>query len=122
MRKWLLTAWCMLPVGATAFHFGPGQDHASLDQVAALMAEGQAFAREGRALIEKDEELAAAGLFTKADNAFSEALAMLPSERTTESQALRVELPAPPLLPGLPEGPVYRSGTRLTRNGVATAD
>lgn len=91
MRKWFLTAWCMLPVGATAFHFGPGQDHASLDQVSSLMADGQAFAREGRALIEKDEDLAAAGLFTRADNAFSEALSLLPPDRTAESQALRVE-------------------------------
>ena len=74
MRKWLLTAWCMIPVGATAFHFGPGQDHAALDRVAELMAEGQAFAKEGRALQEKDQTLAAAGAFAKADNAFSQAL------------------------------------------------
>ncbi len=91
MRKWLLTAWCVLPVGATAFHYGPGQDHATLDQVATLMAEGQAFAKEGRALIAKDDDLAAAGLFTKADNAFSEALTLLPANTDTESQALRVE-------------------------------
>lgn len=91
MRKWLLTAWCMIPVGATAFHFGPGQDHAALDRVAELMAEGQAFAKEGRALQGKEQTLAAAGAFAKADNAFSQALSELPAEHVAESRTLRLE-------------------------------
>jgi hypothetical protein len=81
----------MLPVGATAFHLGPGQDHAALDQVASLIVEGEAFAKEGRALIAADSSLAAAGAFTRADQAFSDALAQLPPDRVAESQAIRVE-------------------------------
>jgi len=91
MRKWLLTAWCMLPVGATAYHYGPGQDRVALDMAGELVAEAREHAARGRALTEEANELAASSEFAQAENAFSEALALLPAKKVEESWALRVE-------------------------------
>ena len=47
VRKALLTAWILLPVAAIAWHFGPGQYHASRDTAGALLRQANAHAQAG---------------------------------------------------------------------------
>lgn len=47
MRKLLLAGWLLLPVGAWAYHEGPGQEGLQLDRVDAELAQARAAADEG---------------------------------------------------------------------------
>jgi len=46
MRKLLLAGWLLLPVGAWAYHEGPGQEGLQLDRVDAELAQARAAADE----------------------------------------------------------------------------
>ncbi len=41
MRRLVLILWLLVPVGAGAYHLGPGQDHMRLDEAARFVAEAQ---------------------------------------------------------------------------------
>ena len=78
MRNILLVTWLLLPIGAWAYHEGPGQDRLALDDADAVLVAAHAAATDGRW---KD---ALAG--------YEEALAKLPKDQETLSQRLRLEL------------------------------
>ena len=78
MNKAVLGIWLVLPLGAWAYHEGPGQDRMSLDTVDGLAAE--AF------------DAATAERWTEAVEKYDQALLELPSERVAASRRIRLEL------------------------------
>jgi hypothetical protein len=91
MRKFLLFVWLLLPAAALAYHYGPGQERVRCDQAAEAITRAKDFAFQARALaLEKGDE-AAKALWTEAEKACGEALALVPPERTADVRALRLE-------------------------------
>jgi hypothetical protein len=78
MRKPLLFAWVLLPIGAWAFHEGPGQDLMALDDAGRLLrrAHAQASAEEWAAAVDL----------------YQEAIKILPKDRRAETWRARLEL------------------------------
>ena len=77
MNKALLGVWLVLPLGAWAYHEGPGQDQMTLDEVDRLVSEAYAavaFEEWGDAVAKYDK-----------------ALAELPEERQGAARRLRLE-------------------------------
>jgi len=91
MNKLLVCAWLLVPVGAAAYHYGPGQTDLAADRAASAAQRASALAREATAIQERDGDLAAKGTWFKAEEAYGEALAHLPSDREAEGRALRLE-------------------------------
>jgi hypothetical protein len=91
MNKLLVCAWLLVPVGAAAYHYGPGQTDLATDRAAEAARRGSALAREAAAIQERDGDLASKGTWFRAEEAFGEALAHLPAERMEEGRALRLE-------------------------------
>ncbi|MDA0767493.1 MAG: hypothetical protein O3A92_11805 [Verrucomicrobia bacterium] len=77
MRIIFLTLWCLLPVAFAAYHFGPGQDQLRLDTTESHLSDARAAAA--------DED------WPTAIEAYAEALAALPKDKTTLSQRIRLE-------------------------------
>jgi tetratricopeptide (TPR) repeat protein len=77
MRKVFLIVWLLIPVGAWAYHYGPGQDRMDLDQVEILVDKAKSSSRRG-------EHDVAALLYDKALN-------QLPEGRNQEGRAIRLE-------------------------------
>ena len=48
MRKLILLVWCLLPVGALAYHFGPGQPLEDLDAAASKIAQAEEHVSQAR--------------------------------------------------------------------------
>ena len=104
MRKVLIFLWLLLPAAALAYHYGPGQTRLREDRAAAAADLGYEAAREARALAKSEGDLAAAGRFAEAAEAFDQALADLPPERVAQARALRLErAKAQMMCSGLPE-------------------
>ncbi len=82
MRNMLLVGWLLIPIGAWAYHEGPGQDRIALEETDAVLV--------------RAHEAAAAGDWHRAVRAYEEALGALPKdadavdERLT--QRMRIEL------------------------------
>lgn len=76
MRVLLLVVWLLIPVGALAFHLGPGQNHMKLDAASQLLQEADALVA--------DENWAEAQL------AYEKALANIPDDET--DLRIRVQL------------------------------
>lgn len=91
MKKLLVCAWLLVPVGAAAYHYGPGQTDLAADHAAAAAERGCALAREAAAIQERDGDLPSKGTWVQAEEAFAEALEFLPAERVAEGHALRLE-------------------------------
>ena len=91
MRKFLLTAWCLLPVGAGAYHYGPGQDRLLLDDAGRLIEEATAHAERARALAEDEGDEIAKAAWAEAESAWGEALALLPEENVDTRREVRLE-------------------------------
>jgi hypothetical protein len=68
MRILLLMLWLLVPVGALAYHFGPGQAHLQMDSVAAILKSARADVAEQR--------------WGAAQAAFEQALAQTPETET----------------------------------------
>lgn len=77
MRKGILAAWLVLPLGAWAYHEGPGQDRLKLDDVDAIVRDATAHV--------------AAERWPEAVTAYESALATLPAERIDVARRLRLE-------------------------------
>lgn len=77
MRNLFLIVWLLIPVGAWAYHNGPGQERLELDEVARLVGKAETCAKEG------DHE-AAALLYDKALNE-------IPEGRNQEARTIRLE-------------------------------
>ncbi len=78
MRSVLLVGWLMLPIGAWAYHEGPGQDRLALEECDGLFATAHAAASEG------DWKTAIAD--------YEAALGELPEGEELLSQRVRLEL------------------------------
>ena len=78
MRNILLVTWLLLPIGAWAYHEGPGQDLKALDQTDAVLVTAHADA--------------AGGSWKDAVAGYEEALAKLPKDQDALAQRLRLEL------------------------------
>ena len=78
MRNLLLVTWLALPIGAWAYHEGPGQDRMALDEAAKVVAEAH------QAAAYKDWAGAVRG--------YEDALAKLPKDQESTAQRLRLEL------------------------------
>lgn len=91
MRKLLLFTWLLLPVGAAAYHYGPGQDQLRTDAAAEQIALADGYVREAREVAAREGDAAAKGLWAEAERTLSEAIARLPGEHTSELRRLRLE-------------------------------
>lgn len=78
MRNLLLVTWLALPIGAWAYHEGPGQDRMALDEAAKVVAEAH------QAATDKD--------WADAVRGYEDALAKLPKDQESTAQRLRLEL------------------------------
>lgn len=80
MRPFLIAGWLLLPVGAWAYHEGPGQDRIKLDAVDAELADAR--------------KAATAGEWALAAKHYDAALAALPQLETGEAEraAMRIRV------------------------------
>lgn len=78
MRTVLLVTWLLLPIGAWAYHEGPGQDRLALDAVDALLVDAHQAALDGS--------------WNTAVRGYEDALAKLPKDQEAVAQRLRLEL------------------------------
>ena len=91
MRKLLLVLWSLLPIGAGAYHYGPGQDRMRVDQAAAAIDRAAELSREARELASIQGDEAARDLWMAAEAAYAEALDALPADKVDEGRRLRLE-------------------------------
>jgi len=91
MRKLLLILWLVVPVGAFAYHMGPGQDLMRLDRAQELGAGAQENVTEAMKIAASQGEAAAKGEWTLAEQGFAEALALVGNEDVFEARSLRLE-------------------------------
>lgn len=91
MRNALVFAWVLVPVAAGAYHFGPGQDRVRADRAARALERAGEAARTAREVSEKEGDAAARSWWAAAEEAYAEAIDLLPTERVAESRALRLE-------------------------------
>ena len=91
MRRALIFVWCLLPVAAGAYHYGPGQDRVRADRAAEAVERADAAVRAAQAIAAQDGDDAARGLWAQAEEAYAEALELLPSDQVREGRALRLE-------------------------------
>jgi len=77
MRKAVLLLWLMIPILIAAYHYGPGQDRMTLDDVAGILAraDGHASAEE----------------WTEAIELYEEALSLLADENRDAIRRVRIE-------------------------------
>ena len=78
MRNVFLVTWLLLPIGAWAFHEGPGQDLMALDDADEALVAAHADATDG--------------YWKNAIRGYEEALAKLPKDQEELAQRLRLEL------------------------------
>ncbi|MCR9244732.1 MAG: hypothetical protein NXI31_06855 [bacterium] len=78
MRSFLLVGWLALPIGAWAYHEGPGQDRLALEECDELFTSAH--------------DAAASGDWQVAIRDYSAALAKLPEDQDQLSQRVRLEL------------------------------
>ncbi len=91
MRKILLLVWILLPAAALAYHYGPGQERLRCDAASEAIARAREFAFRARQLALEQGDDAAKPLWTEAEKACGEALALVPPERVADIRALRLE-------------------------------
>jgi hypothetical protein len=77
MRNLLLCGWLLLPIGAWAYHEGPGQDRVARDEAAAAL--------------EVAPEAAVAGDYASACESHGEALELLPAGDLDVARRIRLE-------------------------------
>jgi hypothetical protein len=91
MKKLLLSAWCLLPVGAGAFHLGPGQEHLRLDQATDRIEEAERRVALATQVAAADGDVAATIEWKRAEEAYTEALALLPDDAEHARRSVRLE-------------------------------
>ena len=90
MRKLLLSVWLIGPVGAVAYHYGPGQDRLRVDAAATAIAEAETAASEAREIAAKKGDREARDAWSVAEEACSKAIAALPADRIAELRTLKL--------------------------------
>jgi hypothetical protein len=91
MRNLLLIVWLTLPVGAVAYHFGPGQDRLRDDRAGDAIEEALAAAKSAREIAARDGEKAAKPAWVAAEAALDAALGRIDPERVEVVRELRLE-------------------------------
>lgn len=91
MRKLVAFIWLLLPVGAAAYHYGPGQDLLASDRAALAQERGVQRARLACEVAARDGDLAATTHWAAAEAAFTEAIEALPEDAVARGRALRLE-------------------------------
>jgi hypothetical protein len=91
MKKAILFVWLLIPVAIGAYHYGPGQDRLRADRAEAAIEKAEAAAREARETAAKDGDDAARGYWAEAEEAYAEAIELLPAEKVADVRALRLE-------------------------------
>jgi len=91
MRKLLLVVWCLLPAGALAYHYGPGQDALRVDRAADLVRTAAAAADRACAVAAESGDDAARPHWAETEKAYGEALELLPAGRLHEIRSARLE-------------------------------
>lgn len=91
MRKLLLAALLMVPVGAVAFHLGPGQDMLRLDEASSYMGQADGHAALAAELKTDGADLEAASEWAKAEAAYADALGLLPQNEVATQRELILE-------------------------------
>lgn len=77
MRMLLFLGWLLIPIGGAAYHYGPGQEKARLDDVAATLAEA--------------DRQASVGDWQGSAKTYDSALALLPTDRMGDARRVRLE-------------------------------
>ena len=78
MRNILLCGWLLLPIGAWAYHEGPGQDRVARDDTADVLSDALAAWTEGS--------------FGEATELYTRALEVLPKDDIDAARRIRLEL------------------------------
>ena len=78
MKIFVLTLWCLVPLGLLAYHYGPGQTGIQLDAAASA--------------IEQATSKTASSEWKGAISSYEEALVKLPKENVADAQRIRLEL------------------------------
>ena len=91
MKKTILGVWLLVPVAAGAYHMGPGQDRMLLDDAARLIEDGKRHVELALELTANEGEQAAIGEWADAEDAYAQALALLPDEPVRDRHRLRLE-------------------------------
>jgi hypothetical protein len=81
----------LLPAGAAAYHYGPGQEALRLDDAGEAIERGREAAAKARDVAAKEGDAAARVHWAEADEAFGEALSLLPKERVAEARSVLLE-------------------------------
>lgn len=90
MRVLVLVLWMLIPVGAFAYHLGPGQSDLKRDKVALLLADANGF-------VENEN-------WEEAESVFKSALELLPEDEVDTNRRTRLELAKVQLMnKGLPQ-------------------
>ena len=90
MRVLILVLWMLIPVGAFAYHLGPGQSDMKRDKVALLLADANGF-------VEKEN-------WAEAETLYKNALELLPEDEIVINRRTRLELAKCQLMnKGLPQ-------------------
>jgi len=77
MRKLLIFIWLLVPLGAAAYHFGPGQQSIKIDQATTHIALAEKHLKNNQ--------------FDEAVIEFDKAIRLLPKENITANNRLRLE-------------------------------
>jgi hypothetical protein len=77
MRPFLLVVWCLVPIGAVGWHYGPGQDFMHMDDADGALRSAQ--------------QSVAAGQWTDAIDAYDDALKSIPPGRVNDIRRVRLE-------------------------------
>ena len=78
MRILFLVLWLLIPVGAFAYHLGPGQSDMKRDQVAQLLADADSYLAEEK--------------WAEAEPLYKSALELLPDDAVYTNRRARLEL------------------------------
>ena len=77
MRKFFIFIWLLVPLGAAAYHFGPGQQSIKIDQATTHIASAEKHLKNNQ--------------FDEAVIEFDQAIRLLPKENITANNRLRLE-------------------------------
>ena len=90
MKKQLLAVWLLIPVGAGAYHLGPGQDRILIDDATQAMAVAEEAARRAAEL--EDANQLSVPDWARAAKAYEDALRLLPADQIHARRGVRLEL------------------------------
>lgn len=91
MRKLLLAAWLLVPVGAFAYHMGPGQDQLRLDDAEAALARAAEHVAQAQDQSQIIGDAEARDHWLSAKEAYEEALSLLPDDAYDAQRRARLE-------------------------------